>query len=280
MKKYKARGQRSVDKARAILEQNIYRIYHLQKKKIYIRSALDMDKENQPLRDLLLKILNFCKNVEPVIYRQKYVYHLDNGRITYEFRGNQSTGTASRYFNYLCAMGLLKKQAQIPGKKTLINEQFQEQTKRPRPINVVSIPEYTNSCLNQIEARTEALLLNKVTKGNISRNKLMAVGLADLANEVFPLNQKKAYPNAKKQYQRLEQVIEQALKDQGYIYIGQVAEALEMPEKDVKGLKRIFNEDFESKYRYGATTAVQAEQYNIPTKKWIITRRKEDYGKS
>ena len=103
----------------------------------------------------------------------------------------------------------------------------------------------------------------------------MAVGLANLANEVYPLNQKKAYPNAKKQYQRLEQVIEQALKDQGYIYMGQVAEDMEMLEKDVKGLKRIFNEDFESKYRYGATTTVQAEQYNIPPKKWIITRREE-----
>lgn len=276
MKKCKSKGNRSQDKAKAIIEHNIYVIYHLQKRYKNIHYVLETDQERQPLRDLLLKILNFSKNTTSVIWNQRYVNHIDNNRVTYEFRKNQSTGTASRYFNYLCAMGFLKKQKQTPESMTRINEEFLKETNKPRPINVISIPKYTKEYLQQVEARTQLLKEHQVTKGNISRNKLMAAGLQQLANEVYPLNVKKSFPNKQELYKKLEQVIDKALKEQGYIYIAQVASALEMPEKDVKVIKSIFAEEFNKKYCYGATTAVQAEKYNIPTKKWIITRRKEE----
>lgn len=278
MKKCKSKGTRSPESAEAIIKYNIYVIYHLPKRYKNVHSALEMDKEQQPLRDLLLKILNFSKNSKTVIWDQRYINHLDNGRITYDFRKNQSTGTASRYFNYLCSMGLLKKQKQVAGHMTKINEKFLKETRKPRPINVVSIPKYTKDYLQQIETRTQLLTDHQVTKGNISRNKLMAAGLQDLANEIYPINSKKSFPGKQKLYSRLEQVIEQALNEHGYIYMAQVADTMEMPEEAVKALKKIFNEDFKSKYHYGATTAEQAEQFNIPTKKWIITRR-EDNGK-
>lgn len=276
MKKCKSKGNRSQDNAKAIIEHNIYVIYHLPKRYKNIHYALEMDQERQPLRDLLLKILNFSKNTTPVIWNQRYVNHIDNNRVTYEFRKNQSTGTASRYFNYLCAMGFLKKQQQTPGSMTRINEEFLKETNKPRPINVISIPKYTKEYLQQVESRTQLLKEHQVTRGNISRNRLMAAGLQQLANEVYPLNVKKSFPNKQELYLRLEQVIDKALKEQGYINIAQVAAALEMPEKDVKAIKSMFAEEFKKKYHYGATTAAQAEKYNIPTKKWIITRRKEE----
>ena len=279
MKKCKSKGNRSQDNAKAIIKHNIYVIYHLQKRYKNIHYVLETDQERQPLRDLLLKILNFSKNTTPVIWNQRYVNHIDNNRVTYEFRKNQSTGTASRYFNYLCAMGFLKKQQQTPGSMTRINEEFLKETNKPRPINVISIPKYTKEYLHQVETRTQLLKDHQVTKGNIGRNKLMAAGLQDLANEIYPINSKKSFPGKQKLYSRLEQVIEQALNEHGYIYISQVADALEMPEEAVKALKKIFNEDFSSKYHYGATTAAQAEKYNIPTKKWIITRRYDNGSK-
>ena len=276
MKKCKSKGNRSQDNAKAIIEHNIYVIYHLQKRYKNIHYVLETDQDRQPLRNLLLKILNFSKNTMPVIWNQRYVNHIDNNRVTYEFRKNQSTGTASRYFNYLCAMGFLKKQKQTPESMTRINEKFLEETNKPRPINVISVPKYTEEYLQQVEARTQLLKEHQVTRGNISRNRLMAAGLQQLANEVYPLNVKKSFPGKQKLYKRLEQVIDKTLHEQGYIYISQVAAALEMPEKDVKAIKGIFAEEFNKKYCYGATTAVQAEKYNIPTKKWIITRRKEE----
>lgn len=276
MKKCKSKGTRSPENAEAIIKYNIYVIYHLPKRYKNVYSALETDKEQQPLRDLLLKILNFSKNSKTVIWDQRYINHLENGRITYDFRKNQSTGTASRYFNYLCAMGFLKKQKQVAGHMTKINEKFLKETRKPRPINVVSIPKYTKAYLQQVETRTQLLTDHQVTKGNISRNKLMAAGLQDLANEIYPINSKKSFPNKKELYSRLEKAIEQALNEHGYIYMAQVADALEMPEEAVKALKKIFNEDFSSKYHYGATTVVQAEKYNIPTKKWIIIRREEE----
>lgn len=279
MKKCKSKGNRSQDNAKAIIEHNIYVIYHLQKRYKNIHYVLETDQDRQPLRNLLLKILNFSKNTMPVIWNQRYVNHIDNNRVTYEFRKNQSTGTASRYFNYLCAMGFLKKQQQTPGSMTRINEEFLKETNKPRPINVISIPKYTKEYLQQVESRTQLLKEHQVTRGNISRNRLMAAGLQQLANEVYPLNVKKSFPNKQELYLRLEQVIDKALKEQGYINIAQVAAALEMPEKDVKAIKSMFAEEFNKKYRYGATTAAQAEKYNIPTKKWIITRREDNGSK-
>lgn len=279
MKKCKSKGTRSPESAEAIIKYNIYVIYHLPKRYKNVYLALETDQERQPLRDLLLKILNFSKNTTPVIWNQRYINHIDNNRVTYEFRHNHSTGTASRYFNYLCAMGLLKKQKQTPESMTRINEEFLKETNKPRPINVISIPKYTKEYLQQVESRTQLLKEHQVTRGNISRNRLMAAGLQQLANEVYPLNVKKSFPNKQELYLRLEQVIDKALKEHGYIYISQVADALEMPEEAVKALKKIFNEDFSSKYHYGATTAAQAEKYNIPTKKWIITRRYDNGSK-
>lgn len=279
MKKYKSKGTRSPESAEAIIKYNIYVIYHMPKRYKNVHSTLETDKEQQPLRDLLLKILNFSRKSKTVIWDQRYINHLDNGRITYDFRQNQSTGTASRYFNFLCAMGFLKKQKQVAGHMTRINEEFLKETGKPRPINVVSIPKYTQAYLMQIETMTQLLTDHQVTKGNISRNRLLAAGLLDLADEVYPINSKKSFPGKQKLYSRLEQVIEQALNEHGYIYMAQVAAALEMPEEAVKALKKIFNEDFSSKYHYGATTAEQAEKYDIPTKKWIITRREDNGSK-
>lgn len=273
MKKCKSRGTRSEDKARDIIEHNIYVIYHLPKRYKCVHYALETSEKRQPLRDLLLKILNFSKGTVPVIWNQRYVNHIDNNRVTYIFRHNQSTGTANRYFNFLCCMGLLKKQKQTPENMTRINEEFLKETNKPRPINVISVPRYSKEYLQQVEARTQQLMEHQVTRGNIGRNKLMAAGLNQLADEVYPLNDRKSFPNKQELYKRLEQVIDKAIKEQGYVYLAQVAAALDIPEKDVKAIKKIFAGAFNEKYHYGATTAIQAEQYNIPTKKWIITRR-------
>lgn len=155
-------------------------------------------------------------DIEPIIYRQKYVYYMDNGRLTTKVRGKTTTAVSNHHFNYLCCVGLLTKLKQTDENSVGINYEFRiENPDKKHNINVFTIYRYTEKRLEQMDKQAGILLEHKVTPGSISCDKLRATGLNDLANKIYmndieSFNRKEAFKD------KALKVIDTELADNGY----------------------------------------------------------------
>lgn len=271
----KSKGYRNIENGKEKVIEDINVIYHLPKGYKNIHKCLDDTKS--PVRKDLLDILNYLKKKDPIIYHQQYVYYLDTTSLTAKVRKKTTRGTSNRHFNFLCALGFFNKVPQTEEDMLYINLEMLIETGNRRPMNVITVPLYTDEVLDRIDQTAKLFIDSKVTPGNISNDKLKAVGLTDLAKRIFPVNSKKSYLNKLDQKKKLEKVLESAMQTKEYIYMEQVAGEMNLSEKEVKKIWNTFKSDLEDRYRYGATTAVQAKKFNIPTKKWVISKEDSIY---
>lgn len=274
----KSKGYRNIENGKEKVIEDINVIYHLPKGYKHIHKCLDDPKS--PVRKDLLDILNYLKKKDPIIYHQQYVYYLDTTSLTAKVRKKTTRGTSNRHFNFLCALGFFHKVPQTEDDMLYINLEMLIETGSRRPMNVITVPLYTDEVLDRIDQTAKLFIDSKVTPGNISNDKLKAVGLTDLAKRIFPVNSKKSYLNKLEQKKQLEKIIKTAMQTKGYIYMKQVAGEMNLSEKEVKKIWNTFKSDLEDRYRYGATTAVQAKKFNIPAKKWVITKEEVIHEKN
>lgn len=273
--------QQRIEHARQILEYNRYRIYHLPAR----FENLNMVLQHSGIRETLLKILCYIKNKEIFIYRRKYVFFLDNDRIT-KIRGKTTASVSNRYINYLCAVGFINKQYQNLGafgdmsttKLTDINLGFLLDTGSRRPINTFYFRNYSDHELERLDSRAGSLLNSKITPGNISFNMLSVNGCRGIANEVYYSNDKDSVLNKERRYKGLVRGIDGILAERGYTTKQEVIEALKIDCREFEWLYKIYRADFKSRYSYKAPGRIERELYNIAcdSYKWIITRRNTD----
>lgn len=267
------RAIRTPQGARDIIEYNRQVLYHLPKKYKYLEIALRNTKKD------LLNILKDIYEIDPVIWAKvgnKYVWYLDNNKLTRKIRKGGACSTSSRHFNYLCALGVLEKIPQYDGHMIGINEEFLLETGRTRAINVFSIHKYTDTELEKIEERARLLFEKKVTCGNISKDKLVAAGLPELAKEVYFLNMDSSYDKKEKDFKRLLLALEEHINNKGYATIQDLSKSLKMSKEKVRELNKIFKLQMEERYYYKAPNKELKEQLNINTKKWIFTRKTKE----
>lgn len=260
---------RTPEGARAIIEENLQILYHLPKK---------YENLNIMLRDVkhdLYDILNHIKDIEPIIWQQKYVWFLDNGTLTSKVRNRTTAATSSRHFNFLCCLGVLQKLKQTREQMIGINMEFLLETGRERPINVFSVYRYTSKQLEKMEERAAAMHKAKITPGNISRDKLVASGLEELAKEVFYANTDKALQKKEFVWKRVLREIDGQCEQYGFTTKSEVCAACGFSIDKLDELIKVFRMQFDKRYSYKPPTKEQRQQLHIAAecKKWIITRK-------
>lgn len=267
----KKKTTRTPEGARAIIEYNIKVLYHLPSQYKYIHIMLKDTKKE------LLKILNYIKDIEPIIWKQKYVWYLDNVRLTTRVRKKTTYPTSNRHFNYLCCIGLLKKQKQIKDNMIGINKEFllETSTDRPenRPINVFSVYKYTTKELERLEEQAKLLHEKKITPGNISKDKLVASGLPELAKRIYYLNKLESYTKKETSLNELIKALNKQINNKGYATIQSLSNSLNMSQNQIRELIKIFKLQMAAEYNYKAATKEQKELLNITTNKWIFTKK-------
>lgn len=253
--------------AREIIDYNRQVLYHLPSKYKCLELALRNTKKD------LLKILKDIYAIDPIIWKQNYVWYMDNNKLTKKVRKVGACSTSSRHFNYLCALGVLEKIPQYDGHMIGINEEFLLETGRQRAINVFSIHKYTDKKLEEIEERAKILLERKVTCGNISKDKLVAAGLPELAKNIFYSNLEQSYTKKENDFKRLLKALEEQINCKGYSTMQDLSQSLKMSQERVRELNKIFKLQMEERYYYKAPTKEIREKYNINTHKWIFTKK-------
>lgn len=265
------RAIRTSDGAREIIEYNINTIYHLPKKYKYLDKAL------KNVRYDLLKLLKFCKENEPILWKQKYVWFIDNKRFTEIVRERTTKATSNRHFNYLCCLGVISKLKQTEEDMTGVNMTFllnEREKGKIRPINTFTVHKYTEKKLKEIEQRAAKLLENKITPGNISNDKLKANGCTELAKEVFYANSEKSIRNKEKDFQKVLKQLEKLCNEKGYTNKKELCNSLDWNRDKLDNILNIFKNIWQQLYQYKAPNREETVRYNLKSKAWIILKRR------
>lgn len=261
---------RTSDGAREIIEYNIYILYHLPKRYSNLEKAL------KNVRYDLLKILNFCKDKEPIIWKQKYVWFVDNKRLTEVVRERKTKATSNRHFNYLCCIGAIEKLEQYENHRTGVNMTFlanQENGSKKRDINTFTVYRYTQQKLEYMEQRAAMLLESKVTAENISNDKLKACGLTGMAEEVFYANSEKSIKNKMRSFEMIMEQVAKLCDEKGYTDKGEVCSCIGWSRDRLDYMLNIFRHEWTEQYQYKAPNKFEVEKYRLESRKWIIIRR-------
>ena len=263
------RAIRTADGARAIIEHNIYTIYHLPTRYQALNRAL------KDVRQDLLSILNYIKDIEPIIYRQQYCWYLDNGALTNKVRKRTTKATSNRRLNYLFCIGVLRKIKQTEHNMIGINMEFMLESGINRPMNVLTVYRYTDKELGKLENRAKILLEHGITAGNISRDKLVASGCIELADEVYYANSKTSIQRKDKLYNKLTLCLDTLISEQGYCTKSQLCIVLSWQRDKLDNIMRVYAMQWQQCYTYKAPNNTDIEQYGLLTKKWIIKKKEK-----
>lgn len=257
---------RKPENAKKIIQDNIYTLYHLNDKKyMYLTLMLkDIKKE-------LLQILHFLENIDPIIYKQAYVWYLDNNALTKKIRKKTTKDTSNKHLNYLCALGVIRKR--IDGAEVGINREFMLETDRKNHMNIITVYRYTEKQLDQIEQRAKQLHDNRVTQGNISFNKLMANNCENLAHEIYYRNSDKSIRKKDKEYSKLIEKIEKLINEKGYTTKADVYKATDLSDKEINKLFVIYKSRLWQQYTYKPPTRHDTQTFKLKNRKWIIKRK-------
>lgn len=257
---------RTPEGAKDIIEYNIQRIYRIPDRYHYINLML------KDTRADLLKILQYVKGINPIIWQQKYTWYIDNTTLTSKIRKRTTKATSNRHFNFLCCMGFLNKQKQTTESMIGINREFMLESGSSRAMNVISIYRYTDRELERIEGRAKRLHEKNITAGNISCQKLLADGFKDLANEVFYANNK-SMDKREKELSDLLQSMKTLCDADGYTTKKKIIDNMDLAPVEIEKLFRIFKNQIWQQFSYKPPSKEDIEQYNLKNKKWIITKR-------
>lgn len=263
------RAIRTPEGAREIIEYNTNIIYHLPPKYKSLNVAL------KGVREDLLKILKFCKNNEPIIWKQKYVWFLDNKRLV-GLRKRMGRATANRHFNYLSCIGVINKLSQTENNRTAVNATFllnERENGKIRDINTFTIYKYSEKKLEEMEARAAELLKNKITPGNISNDMLKAHCCLDLAAEVFYANSENSIHDKEKDFQKVLEMLQKLCDKKGYTNKRELCSYLEWNRDKLDNILKIFSDSWKQNYQYKAPNKIETEKYNLKSKAWIIIKK-------
>lgn len=261
------RAIRTATGARAIIEANIQKIYHLPKKYKNLERAMT------GVREDLLDIFNYIKKIDAVIWKQKYTWYLDNKTLTEKIRKKTTYATTNRHFNYLCCIGLINKIPQRGENMLHINMEFMLETGSSIPMNVISVHLYTENELERLDHRAAELLQHGITPGNISKDKLMASGCEALAKEVYYANSENSLKKKEKDLVKVLECIENACDSQGYTTKAEICSSIGMSKDQLDVIFRVFKKQLQQKYTYKAPGKQEKEKYGLENQSWIIQRR-------
>lgn len=267
------RAIRTVEGAREIIEYNLNVLYHLPAKYVYLNRAL------VNVRADLLKLLKFCKDHNPIIWKQMYVWFVDTNRLTAAVRHRTTRSTSNRHFNFLSCIGAINKLEQYENNRTGVNMTFllnERENGKIRDINTFTVYRYTDKKLEEMERRSEQLVTNKITSGNISRDKLVASGCVDLADEVFYANNKNSVNNKIREFQTVLDQLERLCAEKGYTNKVELCNALGWSRDKLDAILNIFNGIWGQQYQYKPPNKADIELYGLKSKSWIIKRRLEN----
>lgn len=267
----------SQENAKAIIQKNIEKIYHLPLKYTYLHQYL----RNKYLRETLLKTYNFIKKLDNIVfYKHKYVFYTDTETLTHNIRKkNTGNDVSNRHINLLCCIGFISKQYQEKDNEkylTKINKRFLEETGRKRPINTFYFRLFTEKELERLEKRAEALAKAKITSGNISYNKLICSGLEDIANEVYFANNKQAPQKKIREFEELLYIIELLINSQGYTTKAEIKDNCLLTDKEIDKLFSIFKEQLKERYCYRSPTKEQRNNWKLTSNKYIFTKKESN----
>ena len=261
------RAIRTPEGARDIIEYNIQRIYHLPSRYRNLNKALE------PVRKDLLDILQYIKDIKPIIWHQKYVWYVYTDKLTYTVRKRTTRATSNRHFNFLCCIGVLHKLPQNGENMIGVNMEFMFETDKSRPMNVFTVYRYTTEELERLEQRATELIDHGITSGNISKDKLVASGLPELAREVFFANREESYTNKEKLLETVFKAITELCEEKGYTTKAEVCRTVKLRREQLDNLLKVFDQAWQRGYSYRPPNKQEKEQYQIQNNKWIIKRR-------
>ena len=256
-----------------ILDQNRKIIYHIPVKYKNLRTILAKEGMYSSLRETLLNMYSFFMDIKPIIYRQKYVYYMDNGRLTTKVRGKTTLAVSNRHFNYLCCVGLLEKLKQTEDNRIGINDEFRiENPDKKHNINVFTIYRYTERRLEYMDKQAGILLNHKVTPGNISCDKLRASGLNDLAKQIY-LNDIKSFDRKERFKGDVFKAIDDEIESKGYTTKADLCTILGVSAWTIDKLFRTYKLQISERYLYKSPSLDDCEKYNLKNNHWILTRK-------
>lgn len=261
------KANRSPDGAKAILEHNLQILYHIPNRYQNLTRAL------KNVRKDLLAIYKYIKGIDPIIWKQKYVWYIDNRHLTYKIRKSQSEAQSNRIFNYLSCIGVLEKQKQIGDDMIGINKEFMLETGRERAINVFTVYRYTPKKLDELERRSAELLEHGITPGNISRDKLVISGLPRLAKKIYYSNKEEPLQRKEKEFERIIACMRNQCQKNGYTTKKELCIFLGIKSSKLDELLKLFRSTWQTEFVYKPPSRAEKEQYKIITKKFIFRRR-------
>lgn len=275
--------------ARTILEFNRKKLYKIAKKKFrYLDECLD-----EYVKDFLLDIIAYWLKKDCIAYgSHPLVYFLGTAKATYVVRKKSSTDVTSRYLNYLCALGLLKKLPQnvdytLPGKPcrrrymrkqqiTIVNRNMMRfKSFTINPINTFEVFKYTTEELEACNERAKRLLSAKITRGNISYNQLAINGLQDIAEEIYLENRDLTVEKKEREYEYLNQCIDLLLDTKGYTTKQDIYNHCYscIEEKELDKLFKIYKNDLWKDKSYKRPSKAEKAEYGLQDDTWIIKRK-------
>ena len=262
---------RTAEAGRQILKDNRSVLYHLPRRYNNLHEILVGD-----LRADLFKILTYLSKIDPIIYKQKYVYFLPNSILTDKIRKKTTGSVSNRRLNYLCCIGLIRKVRQTAEDMIGINMEFLlENPHIKTPMSVVTIYRYTDSQLEKMNDRAGKLLDAKVTVGNLSHDRLMAAGLQDLADEVYYLNRDEVFYRRQQEIATMFNTLDQIIAEKGYASKRDLYRSLPYPEAEIDKLLKIFKNQFQERYSYKRHNSEERDKWDISGNGWKIMTRQQ-----
>lgn len=262
---------RTAEAGRQILKDNRSVLYHLPRRYNNLHEILVGD-----LRADLFKILTYLSKIDPIIYKQKYVYFLPNSILTDKIRKKTTGSVSNRRLNYLCCIGLIRKVRQTAEDMIGINMEFLlENPHIKTPMSVVTVYRYTDSQLEKMNDRAGKLLDAKVTVGNLSHDRLMAAGLQDLADEVYYLNRDEVFYRRQQEIATMFNTLDQIIAEKGYASKRDLYRSLPYPEAEIDKLLKIFKNQFQERYSYKRPNSEERDKWDISGNGWKIMTRQQ-----
>ena len=267
----------TIESAHEIVEYNIYRIYHLPKKRY---EAIHYFLDRGTLRRTLLNILNYIKDKQIIIDKHRYNFILDTDSLTHKVRRKASGRvTSNSHFNLLCCMGLLNKVYQNYERDIVLeaNRRFIEETGSAIPINVFSFRRYTEEELDRIEHRSQRLMQAGVTIGNVTYNYLCINGCKDIANEVYFSNNRAAPKKKRREFETVLPVIKELVEQRGYATREEIqTHVTEITGAELVIVLRTFKAEILKEYDYRPPKKKEMEKWRLPNRKYIYTKRETE----
>lgn len=262
---------RSAEAGRQILRDNRTILYHLPKRYKNLNEILVGD-----LRSDLFKILTYLSKINPIIYKQRYVYFLPNSILTGKIRRKTTGSVSNRRLNYLCCIGLICKVQQTPEDMIGINMEFLLENPHIRtPMSVFTVYRYTDKQLEKMDKNAGRLLDAKMTVGNLSHDRLMAAGLEDLADEVYFLNSDEVFHRRQQAIEVVFRELDKIIAQKGYASKRELYQALPFPDLEIDKLLKIFKNQFQERYVYKRPNAEERSRWNITGDNWKIMVRQQ-----